>query len=139
MENRLLTAVALTCAHLLGTDLPAMPITLAAASGLAIPCGLGANGSARNAVCIGQADHFVPGLARPSTDAAPGLERLLGIFTGSAMLDLLINIWPCRETNSLDLRNRNRELSKTCDYITWRRESSALQARLHQAQVPLSG
>jgi hypothetical protein len=30
----------------------------------------------------------------PIADVAPGLERLLGIFIGSAMLYLLINIWP---------------------------------------------
>jgi uncharacterized membrane protein YccC len=35
----------------------------------------------------------------PVTDVTPGLERLLGIFIGSAMLCLLMLTWPLPEDN----------------------------------------
>jgi uncharacterized membrane protein YccC len=89
------SAAALLCVHLFGTDLPAMLLTLAGGVWLGYSIQTGREGISYlgTQFTLGMLITLVQGPG-PITDVAPALERLLGIFIGSAMLYLLILIWP---------------------------------------------
>lgn len=89
------SAVALLCVRLFGTDLPAMLLILAGGVWLGYCIQTGREGISYlgTQFTLGMLITLVQGPG-PITDVTPGLDRLLGIFIGSAMLYLLILVWP---------------------------------------------
>ena len=89
------SVVALLCVHLFGTDLPATLLALAGGVwvGYSIQTGREGISYLGTQFTLGMLITLVQGPG-PITDVTPGLYRLLGIFIGSAMLCLLILIWP---------------------------------------------
>ena len=88
-------ALALLCVYLFGTELPALVLTLAAGVWIGYSIQTGHEGISYlgTQFALGMLITLVQGPG-PITDVTPGLERLLGIFIGSAMLYLLILLWP---------------------------------------------
>jgi uncharacterized membrane protein YccC len=91
-------AVALLCVGFFGTGFGAMVLILAAGVwiGYSIQTGREGIGYLGTQFTLGLLITLVEGPS-PITDVTPGLERLLGIFIGSAMLCLLIVVWPLPE------------------------------------------
>jgi uncharacterized membrane protein YccC len=89
------SATALLCVHLFGTDLPAILLTLAGGVwvGYSIQTGREGISYLGTQFTLGMLITLVQGPG-PIMDVTPGLYRLLGIFIGSAMLYLLILVWP---------------------------------------------
>jgi uncharacterized membrane protein YccC len=91
-------AVALLCVGFFGTGFGAMVLILTAGVwiGYSIQTGQEGIGYLGTQFTLGLLITLVQGPS-PITDVTPGLERLLGIFIGSAMLCLLIVVWPLPE------------------------------------------
>ena len=91
------SAVALVSIGLFGTGFPVIVLTLAAGVwvGYHVQTGREINYLGTQ-FTLGLLITLVQGPA-PITDITPGLERLLGIAIGSAMLRLTILVWPLRE------------------------------------------
>jgi uncharacterized membrane protein YccC len=90
--------VALLCLGLFPTELPEMALTLAAGVWVGYSIQIGREGISYlgTQFTLGMLITLVQGPG-PVTDLTPGLERLLGIFIGSAMLCLLMLAWPLSE------------------------------------------
>jgi uncharacterized membrane protein YccC len=99
------SAVALISIGLFGTGLPVTILTLAAGVWVGYHIQTGQEISYLGAqFTLGLLITLVQGPA-PITDITPGLERLLGIAIGSAMLCLMILVWPLTEDKRYPDRN----------------------------------
>lgn len=89
------SAVAMLCIGFVGTDLPAMVLVLGIGVWLGYSVQIGREGISYlgTQFALGMLITLVQGPG-PITDVMPGLERLLGIFIGSAMLCVLLLLWP---------------------------------------------
>jgi uncharacterized membrane protein YccC len=89
------SATALLCVGFVGTDLPTMVLVLGVGVwlGYSVQTGREGIGYLGTQFTLGMLITLVQGPG-PITDVTPGLERLLGIFIGSAMLCLLTLLWP---------------------------------------------
>ena len=92
------SAVALLSVDLFGTGFAALAITLSAGVWVGYSIQIGREGISYlgTQFTLGMLITLVQGPG-PITDVTPGLERLLGIFIGSAMLCVLMLAWPLPE------------------------------------------